>query len=336
MGNANAFSLGRFPLQCGITLPDAKLVYQTYGTLNAAKDNAVLLLTWYSGTHQDAEWMLGPGRALDPDRYFIVIPNLFGNGLSSSPSNTEPPWDRARFPLVSVYDNVVAQERMVREVLGIERFRLVTGWSMGAMQTFQWASQFPEMVDAIAPTCGAARCSPHNAVMLDGIRAAMTLDEAFKEGWYDTPPTRGLRAAARVYAGWGTSQAFFREGAYKTLGFASVEDFVVGAWEGFLLPKDANDLLSQFATWIDGDIGKNPVHGGDFDKALGAISARAIVMPGSTDLYFPPEDSEYEVARMPNAELRPFPSIYGHFAASWFNADDVAFHDAALRELLEG
>ena len=336
MNDANTYCLGRFPLQCGVTLPDAKLVYQTHGTLNAAKDNAVLLLTWYSGTHEDAAWMVGPDRALDPDRYFIVIPNLFGNGLSSSPSNTAPPWDRGGFPLVSVYDNVVAQERMVRDALGIERFRLVTGWSMGAMQTFQWASQFPEKVETLAPTCGAARCSPHNALMLDSLRATLTLDEAYRGGWYDQPPTQGLRAAARVYAAWGLSQTFYREAAYKKLGFASVEDFVVGFWEGFLVAKDANDLLSQFATWTHGDISNNPIHDGDFDKALGAIQARAIVMPGNSDLYFPPEDRAYEVAHMPNAELRPFDSIYGHFAASWAHPADVAFHDAALRELLEG
>jgi len=140
---------------------------------------------------------------------------------------------------------------------------------------------------------------------------------------------------ARVYAGWGTSQTFFREGAYRNLGFASVEDFIVGLWEAYLLSHDANDLLAMIATWEHGDISNNPVFEGDFDAALAAIRARAIVLPGETDLYFPPEDSAYEVSRMPNAELRPFPSIYGHFAASWLNPDDMAFYAKAIRELLE-
>ncbi len=326
------FSLGNLVLQSGVTLPDAKLGYATHGSLNAAGDNAILHPMWYTGLHSEA-WLIGEGRALDPERYFIVVPDLFGNGVASSPSNTPPPWGRARFPRVSVYDNVMAQHQLVK-ALGVKSLRLVTGWSMGALQTYQWACLFPEMVDAIAPTCGAARCAPHNAVMLDGLKAALTADAAFQEGWYDAPPQKGLRAMARNYAGWGMSQAFYREAAYREMGFASAEDFVVGMWEGFLIGKDANNLIAMLETWRHGDLSDNPVFGGDFEAALGAITARAIVMPGRTDLYFPPEDGENEVKHMPNAELRPFESIFGHFAASWVNPGDAAFQEAALRELL--
>ncbi len=327
------FSLGSLELQSGVTLPDAKLAYASHGALNAAGDNAVLHPTWYGGIHSDA-WLVGEGRALDPSRYFVVVPNLFGNGLSSSPSNTPPPWGRGRFPLVSVYDNVMAQHRLLTEELGVTRLRLVTGFSMGALQTFQWGCLFPDMVDAIAPTCGAARCAPHNAVMLDGLRAALTADAAFEDGWYDTPPHVGLRAMARNYAAWAMSQAFYREQAYRGLGFSTVEDFVVGFWEAYLVGKDANDLIAMLRTWRVADVSDNPVFEGDFERALGAIRCRAIVMPGRTDLYFPPEDSEREVKLMPNAELRPFESIYGHFAAGQVHRPDVEHHEAALRELL--
>jgi len=92
------FSIGNVVLQCGITLPAAKPAYKTYGALAAARDNVILMPTFYGGQHVDTEAMMGGGRALDPARYFIVVPNMFGNGLSSSASDTSPPFDRAAFP----------------------------------------------------------------------------------------------------------------------------------------------------------------------------------------------------------------------------------------------
>lgn len=328
--------LGDVVLQGGATLRGCKMAYKTFGTLSPAKDNVIVYPTWYSGQHYDNEWLVGPGRALDPAKYFIIIPNMLGNGLSSSPSNTPEPYNAARFPKVTAYDNVRAQHRLVTEKFGIEHIRLVTGWSMGALQTFHWGALYPDMMDTIAPFCGSAKCSRHNFVFLEGVKAALTADAAFKDGWYTEKPAKGLRAAARVYAGWGFSQDFYRaELDLKTLGFSSLEDFLVGFWEGFFLPKDANNLLTMLWTWQNGDISANEVYGGDFKKALGAIKAKAYVMPGQTDLYFPVADSEFEVANMPNAELIPVPSIWGHFAGGpGTNPVDVDFLDGKLKELL--
>ncbi|HEX6115016.1 MAG TPA: alpha/beta fold hydrolase [Geminicoccaceae bacterium] len=336
MAEYEIFEAGNVVLQSGAMLRDAKLAYKSYGSLSASKNNVIVYPTWYSGQHYDNEWLIGEGMALDPSRYFIVIPNMLGNGLSSSPSNTPPPYDKARFPKVTAYDNVRLQHRLVTEKFGIERVRLVTGWSMGALQTFHWGALYPEMIDRILPFCGSAKCSRHNFVFLEGVKAALTADDAWQNGWYDKPPTKGLRAMARVYAGWGFSQAFYRERLdLEVLGYASLEDFLVAFWEGFFLPKDANNLLTMLWTWQNGDISANDVYRGDFDAALGAIRAKAIVMPGQTDLYFPPEDSAYEVAHMASAELRPMPSIWGHFAGGpGLNPDDVQFLDRALKELL--
>ena len=334
MSDYEIFDLGDVALQKGATLRDAKLAYKTYGTLNARKDNVIIQPTWYSGQHTDVEWTIGEGMALDPAHYFIIVPNMLGNGLSSSPSNTPPPYDRARFPNVTACDNVRLQHRLVTERFGIERIRLVTGWSMGALQTFHWGCLYPDMVERIVPTCGSARCSRHNFVFLEGVKAALTADDAWNGGWYEAPPTKGLRAMARVYAGWGFSQTFYRIEEDLKLGFSSLEDFLIAFWEGFFIHKDANNLLAMLWTWQNGDIGDNALYGGDFKKALGAIRAKAFVMPGRTDLYFPPEDSEIEVAHMPNAELRVFESSYGHFASSALNPADVAFQNEAIKEIL--
>jgi homoserine O-acetyltransferase len=336
MSDYEIYDLGDVRLQRGATIRNCKLAYKTFGQLNAEKDNVIVYPTWYSGQHYDNEWLIGRGRALDPDKYFIIIPNMFGNGLSSSPSNTPEPYNAARFPQVTAFDNVVQQHRLVTEKFGISRIKLVTGWSMGGLQTFHWGALFPDMVERIAPFCGSAKCSRHNFVFLEGVKAALTADAAWNNGWYTSKPEKGLRAMARVYAGWGFSQAFYRhELDLRTLGYSSLEDFLVSFWEGFFLPKDANNLLAMLWTWQNGDISDNALYKGDFKKALDAIKAKAYVMPGSTDLYFPPEDSENEVAHMPNAKFIPIKSIWGHFAGGpGTSKEDVAYLDQKLKELL--
>src|SRR5215468_3325298 len=156
MADHEIFSLGDFPLQSGSTLWHAQLAYKTYGALNAARDNVVLIPTFYAGQHTDCELMFAPGRAVDPAQHFVVVVNMFGNGLSSSPSNAPRPIDRASFPRVTIYDNVIAQQRLMTH-LGIERIRVVAGFSMGAQQAFHWAAMFPDRVAAILPVCGSAK-----------------------------------------------------------------------------------------------------------------------------------------------------------------------------------
>jgi homoserine O-acetyltransferase len=329
------FELGDLVLRRGATLREAKLAYKVYGELDAERSNAIVYPTWYSGRHWDNEWLIGDGMALDPARYFIVVPNMLGNGLSSSPSNTPPPYDAARFPEVTVYDNVAAQHRLVTERFGIERLALVTGWSMGAGQTYQWAVSHPDMVQRACPFCGSSRTSEHNIVFLEGVKAALTADAAWQHGWYERQPSRGLRAMARVYAGWGFSQAFYWNQCYQDMGYASLEDFLVGFWEGFFLDdRDANNLLTMLWTWQHGDIGATPGFDGDHVRALNSIKARTISMPAEKDLYFPPEDEEYAVAHIPDAQLRVIPGVWGHFAGGGVNPVDIGFIDGVLKELL--
>jgi len=333
MSDYEIYHLGDVVLQSKITLHEAKLAYKTYGELNAARDNVIVMPTFYGGQHTETELMMAPGRALNPKHYFIIVPNMLGNGLSSSPSNTPPPFDRAAFPHVTLYDNVRCQHRLVTEHFRIERIKLVVGYSMGAQQAFQWGALYSDMVQAIAPLCGSAGISPHNYLFLEGVKAALLADAAFAEGWYDAPPVKGLRAFSRVYAGWLFSQDFFREQEYRKMGLASLED-TMGFVEGYFRQRDANDLLAMLWTWQHADISANERFRGDFNAALRAIAARAIVMPGETDLYFRVRDNELEVQQMPNAELRPIPSIWGHVAAYGGYPPDNEFIDAALKELL--
>ena len=269
MPDYEIFEAGDVVLQSGLTYRKARLAYKTYGTLDAAKSNVIVYPTSYGAQHYDLEWAVAPGKALDPTRYFIVIINKFGNGLSSSPSNTPPPFDRARYPHFTMTDNVRVQQRLMREVFGVERVKLVYGFSMGAQQAFHWGALFPDRVERIAAICGSAKTSPHNFVFLEGVKAALTADPAWQDGWFATPPTRGFQAMGRVYAGWGLSQAFYREEEWRKLGFSSLEDFLVGSWEANFRRRDANDLLAMLWMWQHADISANELYSGDLQQSAG-------------------------------------------------------------------
>ena len=322
--NYDLFSLGDVTLQSGQVLPGAKLAYKTYGSLNADRTNAVLLPTFYTGTHIRNEAFFGPGRAIDPEKHFIVSINMFGNGLSSSPSNTQAPADGGHFPLVTLSDNVTCQRALLENVFGIERLLLVYGWSMGGCQTFQWAAQYPERVENALPFCASARTSPHNGVFLEGVKAALTADAAFMGGFYESPPETGLKAFARVYAGWAFSQTWYRERLHRALGFETAEDVLLD-WEQDHLDWDANNLLAMLASWQNGDISSNDLYQNNFHKALKSIRAKTIIIACDNDLYFPPADNALEVTHIENGELRVYKSPWGHCVASGDN--DLRFQD---------
>jgi homoserine O-acetyltransferase len=329
------FELGDVTLQSSGILPDAKLAYQTFGKLNEAKDNVVLLPTFYTGSHLRNQGFFGAGRGIDPSKHFVVSINLFGNGYSSSPSNTSAPADRGNFPLVTLHDNIASQQRLLSEQFGIEQIKLVMGWSMAGCQAFQWAAQFPDRVENILPICASAKTSPHNWVFLEGVKAALKADSNFQGGFYDAPPEKGLKAFARVYAGWAYSQTFYREKLHRQSGFETAEDLLLD-WEQDHLDWDANNLLAKLASWQAGDISANNSFKHDFTAALKAIKARTIVIACDNDLYFQPADNAIEVASIPNAELRVYESAWGHCVPSPGNGTPFAdYLDDTIRELID-
>ncbi|MYD77152.1 MAG: alpha/beta fold hydrolase [Gammaproteobacteria bacterium] len=335
MSDHSEFVLHGFRLQSGVVLPKLVLAYRTYGELNGARDNVVVLPTFYTGSHIRNEGYFGPGRTVDPERHFIVSVNLIGNGYSSSPSNTPSPFAGSHFPVVTLYDNVRAQYALVTSHLGARSIALVTGWSMAGCQSFQWAAQFPELVRAIVPYCASARTSVHNRVFLEGVKAALEADCRFDEGNYLESPVEGLKAFGRVYAGWAYSQTFFREGMYRKLGFETAEELLLD-WESDHLNWDANDLLSKLDTWQRGDISDNELYHKDLGRALSSITARTIIISCSDDLYFRPEDNELEVAHIPHGRHDCYRSPWGHCVASGRNDPD--FHDyldSRIREVLD-
>ena len=316
------YDCGDVLLQRGGTLKAAKIVYKTFGTLSARRDNVILYPTSYSAQHTDIEWLVTPEHALDPSRYFIVIPNMFTNGLSTSPSNYE-----GDFPQVTTYDNVTQQRRLLNEAFGVDRVKLVYGWSMGAQQAYHWAALFGETVERIVVNCGSAKTAPHNFVFLEGVRAALQAART---------PQDGLRAMGRIYAGWALSQTFYRRELWRGLGFTSLEDFLVRSWEAGFLRRDMRDLLAQLWTWQAGDISANDLFRGDLEMALASIKAKVLLMPSATDLYFQTDDNRAELPHLKYGKLVEIPSVWGHRAGNpRDNPEDAAFIDAQVNAFLE-
>ena len=326
------FALGDFRLESGVVLPKATLAYATWGTLNAARDNAILIPSWYGSDHHGYDFLIGPGRALDPARDFIVATEMFANGFSSSPSNTPAPFDGPAFPAIAIRDNVEAARRLLTSELGVTHLRAVVGFSMGAQQAFQWAVSHPDFVSAIVGYCGTAKTYPHGIVRLEGAISALTADAAFADGRYTSPPKKGLAAWSRHWAGWVWSQEWWRRELFKPQ-WATVEE-VLAAREARDAVRDANNLISQARTWQRNNVGDTPGFGGDHERALASIKARVLYMPSETDLYFPVGDGKYESQFIKGVVFNPIPSLWGHLAGGGSNTADNDFINARVKGFL--
>ena len=330
MNQVGTFELGAFRLTSGAVLPDARLVYSTYGELADDRSNVILYPTSYGAQHSDIDWLVASDGILDHRRYFVIIPNMLGNGLSTSASHGDG------VPLsVSHHDNVAAQDRLLRERFGIEQIALVYGWSMGAQQAYYWATLFPERVARVAAICGTARTTEHNLLFLKSLEAALQADPAWDGERFVSTPERGFEP----------SRGFMRAGQHRKRSTASactslsVTPTSKITWRALgsqltgviILPTCSPccipgwHVTSREASATEGDLA----------RALGAIRARTLVMPSATDLYFTPDDCAIEARLIPGSHLVTIPSNGGHRAGNpRQNARDTRFIRSAVADLL--
>jgi homoserine O-acetyltransferase len=238
---------------------------------------------------------------------------MFSNGLSSGAADTPD------YPaVVSGWDLIQSQRRMLDELWGITRLAAVYGFSMGAQQAYHWAALHPAMVERAFVVCGSARTAEHNRVFLSGLlRTLEAAPEYLGGGRFSAEPRATLRAFGHIYAGWALSQDFYRADLHRrVLGAPDLETFLRTDWEAPYDGRRAANLYAQLMTWFHGDISANPLYHNDLEKALGAIQARVLLLPGETDLYFRVADNEAELPHLRHAALRPIPSIWGHRAGN--------------------
>ena len=337
------FVIGDFKTESGATLPKARIVYGTYGHLTAARDNVVLLPSHYMANHHGYDWLIGARggaaaggtRALDPASLYLVATEMFGNGQSSSPSNTPEPFHGPRFPVTTIRDNVEAVHRLLVDELKVAHVRAIIGFSMGAEQAFQWAVSYPSFADRIVATAGTAKAWPHGVVRLEGQIAALTADPVFNGGDYTAPPKKGIEAFGMVWLGWLYSQEWWRRELWKAAApDRTLQQEIENRRRTFFAGSDANDLILQARTWQRHDVGATPGFDGDVDRALRSISVPVLYMPSETDLYFPVGDARFEAQSIRRVELVPIPSLWGHPAGAGASPADRAFLNEKIARFL--
>ena len=332
------FVIKNFKTEGGKVLPAAHIVYGTYGKLNAAKDNAILLPSHYMADMHGYEWLIGPGLALDTSKLFLITSELFGNGRSSSPSNTPEPFHGPRFPMMTIRDNVNAVHQVLTDDVKIKHLRAVIGFSMGAQQAFQWSVSYPDFMDRIVATSGTAKTYGQGIVRDEGQILAITNDPAFLKGDYRTQPAKGIETFNLMWTGWLFSQEWWRrelwrEGAKPGITFEQVVD---NFRKHFIPGADANDLILQLKSWESNNVGNTQGFNGDVEKALRSIKVPVLYMPSATDLYFPVSDAMYEAKFLAKGTLTPIPSLWGHTAGAGPDAADKKFLNDHIASFLAG
>ncbi|PLR95063.1 alpha/beta fold hydrolase [Bacillus sp. T33-2] len=332
-GPYKIYNLGDFELEEGGSIPNCKLAYATFGELNEAKDNVIIIPTWFSGTNKDMEAYIGTDRALNPNEYFIIIINQIGNGLSSSPHNSPAPVNMANFPNVRIGDDVRAQYQLITEKWGIKEIALVVGGSMGAQQTYEWAVRYPDMVKRAAPIAGTAKNTPHDFLFTTTLMEAITSDPGWNGGNYQscTEVADGLKRHANIWAIMGLSTEFYKQEKWTLFGVHTLDDFISGFLQPLFGMMDPNALLSMAWKWQRGDVSR--LTNGNLQEALGRIKAKVFVMPIDEDIFFPPRDCIEEQKMIPNSELRMINSIAGHFGL--FGVEGKDYHDQIDKHLNE-
>ena len=287
-----SYRIGDLALESGEVIKDFAISYVTHGTLNAKKSNAILMVTAISGNHHRLDFLIGPGKALDTDKYFIVCTDAIGNGLTTSPSNSSAQ-PHMKFPKFLIRDMVTSQKKLM-EHLGIDHVVAVVGPSMGGMQTLQWGVSYPEFMDSLVALVPLAKTPAWTVTVLEATRKAIMLDPAWKNGDYAAPPEQGIRLwrdilnflAAR-------SPEVSRDQFPNQL---DILPYLQAQETGLIKAFDANDWIYQTWAYDRHDVGTTPGMNGDYVKALRAIKAKTLIMTGTKDL-LSPEWEPREAAR---------------------------------------
>lgn len=297
-------NLGDFRLESGASIHDCRVAYRTFGKLNADKSNAVLFPTWFGGTTQDLVPLVGPGKLIDSSKYFVILVDALGDGISTSPSNsaTQP---HMKFPAIAIRDMVNSQHQLAQDVLHLPHLRAVMGISMGGMQSFQWMVAYPDFMDFVIPIVGSPRLTSYDLLLWQSGIHAIQADASWKGGDYTSPPEAGLRTRADIEA------LAIQTPAYR-VAHTKPEDFQKfldaeesGSIHGF----DANNWIRQAQAMMGHDVSRP--FGGDMSKAAAAVKARVLIVVGLQDHMVNPTPA-LAFARMLRTSTMELDSDCGH------------------------
>ena len=313
--NLQMVNLGDFQLESGEIIHDLKIGYRTLGELNTSKSNAILFPTWFTGTTEDlVERVIGEG-LLDPSKFFVILVDALGDGISSSPSNsTAQP--HMQFPRFTIRDMVRSQHRLVTEVIGVSHLKAVMGISMGGMQTFEWIVSYPNFMDKAVPIHGSPKLSFYDLLLWTAEVRAIQNDPAWAEGEYSSPPLNGMKTVAAINSLAVTTPEYVvneNDPADFTEALGKTEQSII---QGF----DANNWIRQGQAMMDHDIFAR--FEGSMEKAAAAVRAEVLVVVGSHDHMVTPQPA-LEFAQYLFAPVVELSSSCGHLSV-WCEMENVS------------
>jgi homoserine O-acetyltransferase len=325
-------SLGDLRLESGEVIRDFELSYVTHGKLNAARDNAVLVTASLTGNHHRLDFLIGPGKAFDPQRHFVVCVDPIGNGLTTSPSNsTAQPG--TKFPRFGIRDMVRSQQRLLVDEMDLDSVHAVVGASMGGMQALQWAVSYPDFPRAIVAMTPMARSGAWAVAVVETARRALTADPAWDGTQFTAYPERGWRA-------WTGVMNVLANRTPRALADMFLQPLDALEWMDKLSADnkangfDATDWLYQSWAYQEHDVGGTPGFHGDLEAALGAIQARTLILAPPLDLFNPVLCAQEAADAIPGAVLVEIPSVQGHQSAGTASADDAVFLNEEISAFL--
>lgn len=328
--------LGDLTLESGEVIRNFRMTYITFGTLNAQKSNAILSLHGLQGNRNSQTYWVGPDKAFDPKRYFIIQPDTLGVASTDPNATTSPTRSglNMSFPRFNIRDMVNAEHRMLTQCLGIKRLVAVAGSSMGGIEAFQWAVSFPGFMDAVIPGTPMARANRQGNFIWEAVRQVVMVDPKWQDGNYsnDDPPRAGIGVGLQIQSVVGSSAAGYEQ------------EFTTREQVHAAFAEDAKRVGNtvQARDWIyrswaiqSHDISQTHNFKGDLAAAARSIRARVLILPNCQDQLHPPrEGGVLEAAQhIPHTKLVDLDDTGGHRGSR--SARSLATFDTEVKDLLK-
>jgi homoserine O-acetyltransferase len=322
-GETQTFLAYDFEFETGAVLPELRVAYETYGTLNTARDNAILLVHGTSGNRHSFDAMIGPGKTFDTGKNFVITVDAIGGGDSSSPKDGLG----QDFPRYTIRDMMRAQHALVTRGLELSTLRAVGGSSMGSFVSLEWGIHHPEMVRGLILLVPSPKAEANFQLIVDLMTSVIALDPQWEGGRYPHNPVEGLRLAGMLYYPWVVSAPYIERLRAKQL--AKEQEESARSFAGW----DANSLILRYAASRAHDVAAP--FGGDMSAALGQITAPTLILPSTSDRLLGLDGARRLRDAIKQASYAEIPSDLGHRAARAVpGTPEGEFIDAEIRAFL--
>lgn len=320
------YALGDIGLQNGRILENAFLTYTTHGHLNRNRSNAILLLPPLMANHTRYDFLIGPGKAFDTDRYYVIAADTLGNGYAISPSNS-PSQAGDRFPQFTILDMVDLQYQLIRQELQIDRLLAVGGLSMGGMQALQWAIKYPDMMETVISLATMAHPTPWVKAIWHAMRKTMQVGRYMND--------EGLSAEAMSAA---TTFFLVLTRHWKWFDSQLIQEGQVNHWLETQSSEmadrwDMHNFMYQTLAEDSYDLGEAK-SGMDYKQALSTICASVLFMPSASDLLHPANELHEAMKHVPQARIAEIPSPCGHMGGGGLDPHDINFITHKIKKFL--